>query len=70
MHIPYTLICITQHGAITVTLNGNLYETKLTESITTLLLLGGTTSDKKKNLQTDSFEGEYMKTIFINSTKA
>lgn len=34
MHIPHTLICITQHAAITVTLKSNLYETKLNESIT------------------------------------
>lgn len=67
-HIPYTFICITQHGAITVTLNGNLYKTKLNESITTLLLCG-ITSDTNFT-QTGNFEGEYMKTIFINSTKA
>lgn len=63
MHIPHTLICIKQHGAITVTLNTKLHETKLNESITSLLLLCGITSDKKikKNPQTGNFEGEYMK---------
>lgn len=69
MHSPYTLICITQHGAITVTLNGNLYKTKLNESIATLLLLCEITSDKKFP-RTGNFEGEYMKTIFISSAKA
>lgn len=39
MHILCTLICITQHGAITVTLTGNLWETKLNKSISTLMLL-------------------------------
>lgn len=67
MHIPYTLICIKQRGAITVTLNGNLYETKLNESIT--LLFCGITSDTTFP-QTGNFEGAYMKTIFMNSTRA
>lgn len=38
MHIPNTLICTKQHGAIIVTLNHNLNETKLNEPISTLLL--------------------------------
>lgn len=59
MHIPYTLICIKQHGAITVTLKSNLYETKLNESITALLLLCGNTSENSP--QTGNFEGGYMK---------
>ena len=59
MCIPHTLICIKQHGAITVTLNSNLYETKLNESITALLLLCGITSEMFS--QTGNFDGGYMK---------